>query len=754
MWFLKESSESKERVRLSKSLSEGEVKYVQERMVIVEKCLKDHGIKCGSNNVPRIAVLGSGGGQRAMVGLLGCLDQMYHAKLLDCALYLCGVSGSTWCMTSMYEDPAWSTKVPSIIESLVKRLTETDIDLSELTNWLSQAIEDENFSLTDFWAATVVYGFVKKINTTCLSDLKNMKPTNPYPIYTVNDQGLKDKGDKVACWFELSPHEVGYSHLGAYVDTSTCRSQFEGGVLKQRTSERDMLYLQGLCGSALADGEENVNHIKNSIWQWLKEIYKSGSEQKAKDSAEKTKKQKGKPKGKGKGKEMEKGKENEKKKGTDKEKVIEKGKEKEKEKGTDKEKGTEKGKEKEKEKEKEEKEGGSFFGHLLGYDDEEKEKKEEKEEGGSFFGRILGYGNEEKEEEKEEKKEESKAEEKGGFFSRILGYGDDEKEDKEEDKKEEDDDDEKGGFFSRILGYGHDKEEDKKEEEDDDDEEGGSFFSTITGTIYDYVHLDDMASETVESILHLFDCDDEEESAQHVQKIHKNMSGVDSEHAKKPEKNMAGKSKEEKHESLAEYAVDAFSAFQNFLPGLSNVTKIKMNKHPQAGRAAVPHRKACVCVTLETKVPDDMLSDERSYLEDAGLVLNSPYVAALRPERNVKLILSFDFSAGDPFMTVVQAAEHCKHTGIPFPPVEVPDEDRKHPKDFYVFKSENTPTVIHIPLFNMVNCKGDVDKWRETYPTFRPAYDRETMEELIRVSGLNVINNKEKIFKEIAALCK
>ncbi|XP_035285229.1 cytosolic phospholipase A2-like [Anguilla anguilla] len=490
MWFHKESSESKERVRLSKSLSEGEVKYVQERMVIVEKCLKDHGIKCGSNNVPRIAVLGSGGGQRAMVGLLGCLDQMYHAKLLDCALYLCGVSGSTWCMTSMYEDPAWSTKVPSIIESLVKRLTETDIDLSELTNWLSQAIEDENFSLTDFWAATVVYGFVKKINTTCLSDLKNMKPTNPYPIYTVNDQGLKDKGDKVACWFELSPHEVGYSHLGAYVDTSTCRSQFEGGVLKQRTSERDMLYLQGLCGSALADGEENVNHIKNSIWQWLKEIYKSGSEQKAKDSAEKTKKQKGKPKGKGKGKEMEKGKENEKKKGTDKEKVIEKGKEKEKEKSMAKVKGTEKGKEKE----------SSFFGHLLGYDDEEKEKKEEKEEG--------GYGNEEKEEEKEEKKEESKAEEKGGFFSRILGYG-------------------------------HDKEEDKKEEEDDDDEEG--------------VHLDDMASETVESILHLFDCDDEEESAQHVQKIHKNMSGVDSEHAKKPEKNMAGKSKEEKHESLADY---------------------------------------------------------------------------------------------------------------------------------------------------------------------------------------------------------
>ncbi|KAJ8337139.1 hypothetical protein SKAU_G00383590 [Synaphobranchus kaupii] len=477
-------------------------------MVKVAKCLKDNGIQ--PNSVPHIAVLGSGGGERAMIGLLGCIDQLYKANLLDSILYLCGVSGSTWCMASMYEDAAWSSKVPSLKDNLVKRLTETRSSDLESIKWLTQAVEHENFSLTDIWAAHVVYGFIKKIDTTCLSDLKNLDATNPYPIYTATDQVIKHKGDKTDCSFELSPHEVGYSHVGAFVDTSSSRSQFEAGVLKQKTAERDMLYLQGLCGSALADREE----IHSYIWQWIKKIFTLGKEQKAAEKKEK-----------------------------------------------------------------------------------EKEEKETKE-GGSFFSRLLGYG-----------------------------------------------------------------------KEDEEEEDGDSF--------------DDMATEMVESILQLDDCEDYKERAKLLLKI------------------------------LAQ------------------------------------------CKTmLEAELPEEVLSDEKTHLEDAGLVLNSPYAAALRPDRKVKLILSFDFSAGDPFLTVTQAAEHCKQTGIPFPPVDISEEDRMQPKDFYVFKSENTPTVIHIPLFNMVNCEGDVAKWSETYKTFRFAYDKETMDDLIRVSGLNVANNKNRILQEIWDVCK
>ncbi|KAL0194266.1 hypothetical protein M9458_012562, partial [Cirrhinus mrigala] len=53
-----------------------------------------------------------------------------------------------------------------------------------------------------------------------------------------------------------------------------------------------------------------------------------------------------------------------------------------------------------------------------------------------------------------------------------------------------------------------------------------------------------------------------------------------------------------------------------------------------------------------------------------------------------------------------ETAKTCKKLNIPFPEVNIPSEDEEKPKDFYVFKGQNAPTVIHIPLFNVVNCGG------------------------------------------------
>lgn len=49
--------------------------------------------------VPVIAVLGSGGGFRAMVGFSGVMKALYESGVLDCVTYIAGLSGSTW-----YED--------------------------------------------------------------------------------------------------------------------------------------------------------------------------------------------------------------------------------------------------------------------------------------------------------------------------------------------------------------------------------------------------------------------------------------------------------------------------------------------------------------------------------------------------------------------------------------------------------------------------------------------------------------------------
>ncbi|XP_066563742.1 hemicentin-1 [Amia ocellicauda] len=46
-----------------------------------------------------------------MVSLMGTLTELKTQNLLDSILYLCGVSGSTWCMSSLYKDKDWSSRV-------------------------------------------------------------------------------------------------------------------------------------------------------------------------------------------------------------------------------------------------------------------------------------------------------------------------------------------------------------------------------------------------------------------------------------------------------------------------------------------------------------------------------------------------------------------------------------------------------------------------------------------------------------------
>uniref|UniRef100_A0A8C9T3I0 PLA2c domain-containing protein n=1 Tax=Scleropages formosus TaxID=113540 RepID=A0A8C9T3I0_SCLFO len=426
-----------EYVRVSKSLNPKEEEYVKRRQAVVEKYLKDKGTEYKQEHVPVIAVLGSGGGERAMVGLLGALAQMEEEKLLDSITYLCGVSGSTWCMASLYEDPKWSVNVAADKKKIVDRLSDGKFSISDMLDWLSVAVEDENYSLTDFWAATVVFNSIKEVSDESKTQNEGRcHSTNPYPIYTAIDKGLKQDNQTAPCWFEISPHEAGYSHVGAYVDTSLFGSQFENGKPKTLPKEEDMLYLQGLCGSALADGMEDTKQILQWIWDWIR--------------------------------------------------------------------------------------------------------------------------------------------------SNMIS------------------------FF--LAGFFH--------------------------------------------------------------------------------------------------------------------------------------------------IPAALLSDEKRNLEDAGILLNSPYVAALRPERKVDLILSFDFSSDDPFLTVKKAADYCKEAGIPFPSLVIEPGEEKNPKDFYVFKDETkAPIVIHIPLFNTVNCGENIEEWRRRYKTFQGPYSKEMIEDLLLVSSLNVKNNKEKILNEIKAVC-
>ena len=49
------------------------------------------------SQVPKIAIVGSGGGFSAMVGLTGAFRALVDTGVFDCATYLSTLSGSSWC---------------------------------------------------------------------------------------------------------------------------------------------------------------------------------------------------------------------------------------------------------------------------------------------------------------------------------------------------------------------------------------------------------------------------------------------------------------------------------------------------------------------------------------------------------------------------------------------------------------------------------------------------------------------------------
>ncbi|KAL6461077.1 hypothetical protein MHYP_G00310430 [Metynnis hypsauchen] len=225
--------------------------------------------------MPNIAVLGSGGALRAMVALLGSLYQLKEEGLLDCIMYLCGVSGSTWCMTTLYNKPNWSTKLKTIKDDIVQRLAEGGVSWSQMGQKLVKYYsEKDNFSLTDVWAALIVSNMVKEIDERKLTEQRGNYANEPYPIYTVIDKQSKYEKLKADVWFEITPDESGYSLSGVFVDSSCLGSQFENGKRVKKQPEIDMLYLQGLCGSAIADKQE----ICMQIYEALKRLVKNKHE--------------------------------------------------------------------------------------------------------------------------------------------------------------------------------------------------------------------------------------------------------------------------------------------------------------------------------------------------------------------------------------------------------------------------------------------------------------------------------------------
>ncbi|XP_032843272.1 cytosolic phospholipase A2 gamma [Tyto alba] len=440
-------------VRLSHDLSEGEIKATQKRREKVLMCLKNLGIHCEQNNVPNIVVLGSGGGLRALIALLGTLVELKKNNLLDAVMYLCGVSGSTWCMSLLYEDRKWSENLMSLEKELCKNLSNLSWHITKAKESLAESSKDEHYSLTDFWASCFVYKILQQFDENELADHREASETgiNPYPIYAaVDKEALKEKdGNLPETWFEFTPHEVGYTALGAFVSTKHFGSEFENGKLKKKGKKKHICYMQGLWGSALGNMEENLKFIRGSVRDVITVVFKT--------------------------------------------------------------------------------------------------------------------------------------------IQCALTW--------------------KWGTTNNFL----------------------------------------------------YNC---------------------------------------------------------------------------------PYSQ-----------PSYLIKTKTISLIDAGLAINSAYPLVLRAQRRTDLIISFDFSSGDPFETIKKTATYCQENNIPFPKIEDQKMDENNPSDCYIFRGDKScPTVMHFPLFNNMNCSDKIEEYRKRFPTFHMFFPEGDIKDLLEKARLNVSNNIGKILDEIKCL--
>ncbi|XP_061467300.1 cytosolic phospholipase A2 zeta-like [Rhineura floridana] len=258
-------------VRLGFDLCKEEREFLDQRKEIVSRALKKT-LKLredlSKDEVPVIAVLGSGGGMRALTSFYGSLFGLQQLNLLDGITYVSGISGSTWCMSMLYQDSEWSCKdLRGSISNARDKMSSSKVGAfsSERLKYYFQelnAMENagRKVSFTDLWGLIVEYFLQQKEDQSKLSDQQEAvkRGQNPYPIYAAVNVRPNVSGDDFAEWCEFTPYEVGFRKYGAFVKTENFDSEFFMGRLIKKHPEPRICYLQGMWGSAFAASLDDV----------------------------------------------------------------------------------------------------------------------------------------------------------------------------------------------------------------------------------------------------------------------------------------------------------------------------------------------------------------------------------------------------------------------------------------------------------------------------------------------------------------
>ncbi|MDI1485304.1 MAG: hypothetical protein OHK93_000441 [Ramalina farinacea] len=292
-------------VRVSKDLCAEELAFVQRRkkwtIRALAKYLEIPEADIDPQDVPTIAICGSGGGLRALVSGTASYLSAQEAGLFDCATYTSGVSGSCWLQT-LYNSTLGGQRHDRIIEHLKTRIgthiayppaflnlmTKAPTNKFLLSGTLERLRGDPkaDFGIVDVYGLLLATRLlipkdelsVDESDMRLSEQRKYLKDgANPLPIYsavrheipiqehvdedaskmTKVTKSIKEKAEREAWfqWFEFTPYEFFCEDINAGIPTWSIGRYFENGKTKTRDKGVDIPelripFLMGIWGSA------------------------------------------------------------------------------------------------------------------------------------------------------------------------------------------------------------------------------------------------------------------------------------------------------------------------------------------------------------------------------------------------------------------------------------------------------------------------------------------------------------------------
>ena len=311
------------KVRVSDSLCDDEKKFLERRRKITAMALSKYlGLKESDvhpDDVPVIAMCGSGGGLRALVAGTGSFLATAEDGLFDCVTYTSGVSGSCW-LQALYHSSVTGGDLHRAIDHLKARLgihiayppTAFMSLVSAPTNkyllsGMVEKLKGDNgatLGLVDAYGILLASRLLVPRGELGVSEddfkLSRQRENirygqNPLPIYTavrheipeLDDSNLpatedaKNRAKKEAWfqWFEMTPYELFCEEFGAGIPTWAMGRKFKGGVDVPsdgdnnpqgfRLPETRMPLLLGIWGSAFC---ATLSHYYREVRPLIKSL--------------------------------------------------------------------------------------------------------------------------------------------------------------------------------------------------------------------------------------------------------------------------------------------------------------------------------------------------------------------------------------------------------------------------------------------------------------------------------------------------